>query len=53
LDTIPEPLRDRMDLLQLDGYTEHEKIALAQASLVPRQMRAKGLRPGEITLFSR
>jgi ATP-dependent Lon protease len=49
LDTIPEPLRDRMEILQLDGYTEHEKIAIAQAYLVPRQMRANGLRPSEIT----
>ncbi len=38
-----------MEILQLDGYTEHEKIAIAQAYLAPRQMRANGLRPDEIT----
>jgi ATP-dependent Lon protease len=36
LDTIPEPLRDRMEILQLDGYTEYEKVRIAQTYLVPR-----------------
>jgi ATP-dependent Lon protease len=49
LETIPEPLRDRMEILQLDGYTEHEKIRIAQGYLVPRQRQANGLRPEEIT----
>jgi ATP-dependent Lon protease len=38
-----------MEILQPDGYTEREKIAIAQAYPVPWQMRAEGLRPGEIT----
>jgi ATP-dependent Lon protease len=49
LDTIPEPLRDRMEIIQLDGYSEPEKVHIAQAYLVPRQIQANGLRPGEIT----
>jgi ATP-dependent Lon protease len=49
LDTIPEPLRDRMEIIQLDGYTEDEKVHIAQAYLVPRQCKANGLHPDEIT----
>jgi len=49
LETIPEPLRDRMEIIQLDGYTEHEKLRIAQAYLVPRQRQANGLRAEEIT----
>ncbi len=48
LDTIPAPLRDRMELIQLDGYTEHEKIEIAKGYLVPRQIKANGLRDDEI-----
>jgi len=50
LETIPPPLRDRMEIIQLDGYTEYEKIRIAQDHLVPRQLQANGLREGEITL---
>ena len=50
LDTIPEPLRDRMEILQLSGYTEQEKVAIAQGYLIPRQIRENGLRTEEITL---
>ncbi|MCD6519557.1 MAG: endopeptidase La [Anaerolineae bacterium] len=49
LDTIPAPLRDRMEILRLSGYTEQEKIAIAQGYLIPRQIRENGLRPEEIT----
>jgi ATP-dependent Lon protease len=49
LETIPPPLRDRMEIIQLDGYTEHEKIHIARNHLVPRQIRANGLREDEIT----
>jgi ATP-dependent Lon protease len=49
LDTIPEPLRDRMEIIPLDGYTEHEKVHIAQTYLVPRQVRANGLQADEIT----
>ncbi len=48
LETIPDPLRDRMEILTLDGYTEEEKLAIAQNYLVPRQSQANGLRHDEI-----
>ncbi len=46
---IPEPLRDRMEILELDGYTEEEKVRIAQQYLLPRQLRENSLRPGELT----
>jgi ATP-dependent Lon protease len=49
LETIPPALRDRMEVIQLDGYTEYEKIHIAQKYLVPRQVRVNGLREEEIT----
>jgi ATP-dependent Lon protease len=49
LETIPDPLRDRMEVLMLDGYTEHEKVCIARAYLVPRQCQTNGLHPEEIT----
>ena len=48
LETIPPPLRDRMEIIQLDGYTEHEKVRIAQDHLVPRQLKANALRENEI-----
>lgn len=48
LDTIPGPLRDRMEIIQLSGYTEQEKLAIAMQYLVPRQRRENGLRDEEI-----
>ncbi len=48
LETIPEPLKDRMEIIQIDGYTEHEKLHIARTYLIPRQIRANGLEPGEI-----
>ncbi len=48
LETIPGPLLDRMEIIQLSGYTEQEKLAIAQQYLVPRQIRENGLRKGEI-----
>jgi ATP-dependent Lon protease len=48
LETIPAPLRDRMEIIQLDGYTEYEKVKIAEGHLVPRQIKANGLRPDEI-----
>ncbi len=47
-DTIPSPLLDRMEVIQLDGYTEHEKIKIAQEHLIARQLRANSLRPDEV-----
>jgi ATP-dependent Lon protease len=49
LDTIPAPLRDRMEILQLSGYTEEEKIAIAKGYLIPRQIRENGLLLTEIS----
>jgi ATP-dependent Lon protease len=48
LETIPQPLLDRMEVIQLSSYTEEEKIKIAQGYLVPRQIRENGLRPEEI-----
>jgi len=48
LDTIPHALRDRMEILRLSGYTEEEKIKIAQQYLIPRQIRENSLLPEEI-----
>ena len=48
LETIPGPLRDRMEVIFLSGYTEREKIAIARGYLIPRQLRENGLRPKEV-----
>src|SRR5579875_256964 len=50
LDTIPGPLLDRMDLVQLDGYTENEKVVIARDHLLPRQLGKSGLEADEVTL---
>jgi ATP-dependent Lon protease len=49
LEPIPAPLRDRMEIIHLDGYTEYEKVKIAQEHLVKRQLAANGLREGEIS----
>ncbi len=48
LDTIPSPLRDRMEIIELSSYTEDEKVQIAQGYLIPRQIRENGLRVSEI-----
>ena len=48
LDTIPGPLRDRMEMIQLAGYTTDEKLHIARNYLVPRQVEANGLKPSKI-----
>ncbi|MBI3376625.1 MAG: endopeptidase La [Betaproteobacteria bacterium] len=45
LDTIPGPLRDRMEIIHLPGYTEEEKLEIAKRYLVKRQLEANGLKP--------
>ncbi len=50
LDTIPPALRDRMEELDLPGYTEDEKVKIAQRYLVPRQLEAHGLTPEVLTI---
>jgi len=48
LDTVPSALRDRMEVIQLLGYTEDEKVKIAQRYLVPRQRRENGLKTNQI-----
>jgi ATP-dependent Lon protease len=48
LATIPEPLRDRMEIIRLAGYLDHEKLAIARQYLVPRQLRQNGLEPAQV-----
>jgi ATP-dependent Lon protease len=50
LDGIPGPLLDRMELVQLDGYTEDEKVAIGRDHLLPRQLSKSGLTADEVTL---
>ena len=50
LDTIPGPLRDRMEIIHLPGYTEEEKLEIAKRYLVRRQLEANGLDLEKITL---
>jgi ATP-dependent Lon protease len=50
VDTIPSALLDRMDVIQLSGYTEEEKLGIAERYLVPRQVAEHGLEPGSIEI---
>ncbi len=47
---LPQPLLDRMEIIRLEGYTEEEKVEIAQRHLVEKQVKAHGLRKGEFTL---
>ncbi len=47
---IPAPLLDRMEIIRLPGYTEAEKVAIAQQYLVPKQLEAAGLKTTELTI---
>jgi ATP-dependent Lon protease len=53
LDTIPGPLLDRMDVIQLSGYTEDEKLGIAKRYLVPKQLKAHGLTTQRLALPDR
>jgi ATP-dependent Lon protease len=48
LDTIPLPLRDRMEVISLAGYTEEEKLQIAERYLVPRQIERNGLKRSQV-----
>ncbi|MEU4762822.1 endopeptidase La [Actinosynnema sp. NPDC023794] len=50
LESIPGPLLDRMELVQLDGYTEDEKVTIARDHLLPRQVERAGLTPEDVTI---
>ena len=50
LDTIPGPLRDRMEVIELTGYTEEEKVEIAKRYLVRRQLEANGLKAEQATI---
>ena len=53
LDTIPGPLLDRMDVIQLSGYTHEEKLGIARRYLVPKQLEAHGLTKSRLTISDR
>ncbi|MBN1238707.1 MAG: endopeptidase La [Gammaproteobacteria bacterium] len=50
LDNIPRPLRDRMEVIELAGYTQEEKLEIAKRYLVQRQMKANGLGPEQVSI---
>jgi ATP-dependent Lon protease len=49
-DTIPGPLRDRMEMIELPGYTEDEKLEIARRYLLPRQLEQNGLKPEQFDI---
>jgi ATP-dependent Lon protease len=52
MDPIPEPLRDRMEIIELAGYTEEEKVHIARKYLIPKQAAEHGLAVGEQVEFT-
>lgn len=50
VDTIPEPLRDRMEMIDMSGYVAEEKLAIAKQYLLPQAMRDSGLKKENISL---
>lgn len=50
IDTIPEPLRDRMEMIDMSGYVAEEKLAIAKQYLLPQAMRDSGLKKENISI---
>ena len=50
LQTIPKPLLDRMEIIEVSSYTENEKIHIAMEHLIPKQLDKHGLKPGQLTI---
>jgi ATP-dependent Lon protease len=50
LESIPAPLRDRMEIIELTGYTEEEKLQIAKRYLLARQLKANGLTSGQVEI---
>jgi ATP-dependent Lon protease len=50
LDPIPTPLRDRMEVIEIGGYTEDEKVGIARGFLIPKQCEFHGLQPEQLTI---
>ena len=50
LDTIPEPLRDRMEMIQVSGYVAQEKMAIASRYLIPQASKASGVTDDQVTI---
>jgi ATP-dependent Lon protease len=50
-DTIPPPLRDRMEIIEIPGYTRREKLAIAKVHLIPKQIEEHGIKPEQITFL--
>lgn len=52
VDTIPEPLRDRMEMIDVSGYVAEEKLAIAKQYLLPQAMKESGLTNQQVTFRS-
>ncbi len=50
VETIPRPLLDRMEVIEVSGYTEEEKVKIAQRYLIPKQLKAHGLKPKNFSI---
>lgn len=50
VDTIPRPLLDRMEIIEVSSYTEEEKVEIAQRHLVKKQSQEHGIQPGQLTI---
>ncbi len=50
VETIPRPLLDRMEVIEVSGYTEEEKVKIAQKYLIPKQLKAHGLKPKNFSI---